>query len=65
MGGRKCGERASANQIAEDMHMLIDVCRLIARRTPSTGFSEELFDLADLLDREVERLRQSATGSVG
>ena len=39
--------------------MLVHVCRLIAGRMHDPAVSDELNDLADALDRGVERLRES------
>jgi len=39
--------------------MLVHVCRLIAARTHEPALADELSDLADALDRGVERLRES------
>ena len=44
---------------ADDIHMLVHVCRLIAARLPDPNLAAELFELADSLDRSVERLRQA------
>ena len=39
--------------------MLVHVCRLIAGRIHDPAVSDELNDLAEALDRGVERLRES------
>lgn len=56
---------ASVNQLAEEIQLLVDVCRLIAGRAHDPDIADELVDLADSLDLGIDRLRQAIARSAG
>jgi hypothetical protein len=57
MGEPEDSPPTSVDQLADEIQMLGEVCRLIAGRTSDADLAEELADLANSLDREVDRLR--------
>jgi len=53
----------SVDQLAEEIQILVDVCRLIARRAHDPDIGDELVDLADSLDQRIDRLREAIARS--
>jgi hypothetical protein len=56
---------ASVDQLADEIQLLVDVCRLIAGRARDPDTSDELIDLADSLDQGIDRLREAIARSAG
>ena len=52
---------APIDQLTNEMHMLVHVCRLIAGRSNDADIADELVDLADSLDAKLDRLREAIT----
>ena len=50
---------ASVDQITDEIHMLVHVCRLIAGKANDADMADELVELAESLDRKVDRLREA------
>jgi hypothetical protein len=50
-------EPGSVDQLADEIQLLVDVCRLIAGRAHDPDMADELVDLADSLDLGIEKLR--------
>ena len=48
---------ASIDQLTEEVQMLVHVLRMIAGKARDPDVSDELVDLADVLDQKMERLR--------
>ena len=57
MGEPEPDPPTSVDQLADEIQMLVDVCRLIAGRSNDPEIADELIDLARAMDREVDRLR--------
>jgi hypothetical protein len=53
----------SVDQLTEEIHLLVDVCRLIAGRAHDPDMAEELVDLADSLDEGIDKLRNAIARS--
>lgn len=50
---------ASVEQLTEDIHLLVHVCRLLAGKATDPELGDELVDLADSLDYKIDRLREA------
>jgi hypothetical protein len=55
---------ARVDQLAEEIQLLVDVCRLIAGRANDPDIADELIDLADSMDQGIDRLRDAIARSV-
>ena len=53
----------SVDQLAEEIQLLVDVCRLIAGRAQDADIADELVGLADSLDQGIDRLREAIARS--
>jgi hypothetical protein len=53
----------SVDQLAEEIQLLVDVCRLIAGRANDPDIADELVDLADSMDQGIDRLREAIVRS--
>jgi hypothetical protein len=52
---------ATLGQIADRLELLVQVCRLIARRVGSADVSAEVLELASWIHNEADRLRMAMT----